>query len=146
MSDRRLLTETLMRATKGVILDLLDQHAPQMTLILDEQPIQARHADRSYAVLGECVGAGSVKRRVNNLDALRSEQCIEGVCECRVMVMNEIVDRQARIVEFPQQLPSLLGHPSRIRLSCTTGQIHAARREVDEEQHIDGFEEGCLDR
>ncbi len=117
-----------MRATKVVILDVLDEHTPQMPFIPQEQPmIQALLAYSSYPALSKGVGVRSMARGVKNLDALRGENRIKRVCEFRVMVVNEIADGQARIVEFPEQPLSLLGHPRRIRSGRTTSEIQAAR-------------------
>jgi hypothetical protein len=82
-----------MGATKVVILDVLDEHTPQMPFIPHEQPIQALLAYGSYPSLSEGVSVWRVKRGGNNLDPLRGENRIEGAGEFRVMVVNEIVDR-----------------------------------------------------
>lgn len=101
-----------MRATLIVILDIRDEHAPQMPFIPQEQPIKTLFAYGPNPSLSEGDGVWCLKRSVNNLDALCCEDRIEGAGEFRVMVVNEIPDGQTRLIEFPEQLPGLLCHPS----------------------------------
>jgi hypothetical protein len=48
--------------------------------------------------------------------------------------------------EMNGQVPGLLGHPHRVRMSCRSGQVDTPRLQFDGEEHVQRTEPGRLDR
>ena len=64
------------------------EHVLEMTAAEDEDSVEAVSADCAHPALGEGVRVRGLDRRADHLDALRSEDLVEGVAELRVAIVD----------------------------------------------------------
>jgi hypothetical protein len=74
---------------------------------------------------------------VDDLDALASEDLVEGGGELAVAVMNQEADRQLALLKRPGQVARLLRDPPSVRVLSQAGEAYAAALKLDEEEHVD---------
>src|SRR6266496_993431 len=121
------------------------EHVLEMTAAEDEDSVEAVSADCAHPALGEGVRVRGLDRRADHLDALRSEDLVEGVAELRVAIVDEESDG-VLVAELHGEVARLLGDPVPIRVRRASHVLDPPRRERDEEQDVDPLQEDGLDR
>jgi hypothetical protein len=71
-----------------VVVDELDKDAFEVTLVSDEQPVQAFDPHGANESLGECVRARCSDRRIDHACTDRGHHFVEGTDELRVAIAN----------------------------------------------------------
>ncbi len=133
--QRRCAVETLMRSTLVVVVTVVSENSSQVRLIQDNEPIQTLLAQCPNPSLRIGIGIRRATRRPNDFYSFGLEHRIESSGEFRVPIMDQETYRQLVLVQGPGQLPRLLGHPRRIRMSRASGHKHPSRRQVNEEEN-----------
>src|SRR5450759_4335275 len=85
--NRTLLIQPLMRAPLVIEGDVLRQHALQMSLIQDEQPVQTLLAGRAHPPLGDAVLLGSPRRSIHHFKPFTAEHGVETRRELPVTIV-----------------------------------------------------------
>src|ERR1039457_2955474 len=134
-----------MRSRRVVVLDELGEHALEMTLVSDEQPVEAFCARGANEPLCERVGTRRAERCLDHPSANRGDHLIEGPDELRVAVADQELDYSAFVLERHCKIASLLGDPAADRVLGDTGQEDLAALEIDKEQHIEPTERDHVD-
>jgi hypothetical protein len=84
--------------------------------------------------------------RLDDLDAGRGEHVIEAGRELGVAVADEEPQLVSAFVQVHEQIPGLLDHPRAVRVGGEAGEVDPSTGDLDEEQHVDPFEEHRVDR
>jgi hypothetical protein len=82
-----------MRPVAVVVVDVDAEHLLKLSPADDRDPVEAFAADGADPALGECVRLRRPERRANDLDALASEDVIEGFAELAVAIVDQEADR-----------------------------------------------------
>jgi hypothetical protein len=83
--------------------------------------------------------------RFDYTDALGAKDLVELTGELAVAVTDKKARAHVLVVKRHEQVARLLGHPAAIRIRRHTREVHAARRELDEEQHVEALQEQGVD-
>jgi hypothetical protein len=134
--NRRLLIESLVGTRRVEIVDIFPQDTLQMSLIEDQELIQAFLSYRTHLTFGKRVGIGCSIRGQDSLDTFRRKDGFKGARELGIPILDEKADRWHSVWELPQQLAGLLGYPGRVGLICTACQIHPTCAHLNKKQHI----------
>ena len=78
-----------MRSGGIVISYVFGEHLLQMTLVEDQQAVQAIFPDGANPALSHCIGFGSMKGCPDDFEALRNKNRVEGDREFGITVMHE---------------------------------------------------------
>ena len=134
------LLDALMRPScVVVVIDELSDDSPQMGLVQDENMIQTLFADSSDPALRVSICIGRPEGSGNDNHAFASEDGVEIIGELAVIVADQESQGEITSVEFPNNLSGLLGDPELIGIGGDASQMHLARAQFDEEEHIDGL-------
>jgi hypothetical protein len=120
-----------------VVVDELDKDAFEVTLVSDEQPVQAFDPHGANESLGECVRARCSDRRIDHACTDRGHHFVEGTDELRVAIANQELDGATLVLEHGCEVARLLGDPAPDRVLGHTSEEDLAALEIDEEQDID---------
>jgi hypothetical protein len=71
-----------------VVVDVDAQDALEMPATEDQEPVEALSSHRADEALGDRVRLGSPDRRADDLDALASEDLVEGGAELGVVIVD----------------------------------------------------------
>jgi len=138
--DRCLLLQTLMGARFIIKCHGLAHDTMPVTLVDDEEAIQARRAERPHPPLCEGIGFRCARGCQDHLDPFGEENPIKSARELGVAIMNQKLHRLRcgkSILEHPGQLTGLLGHPGLIGMSGTARQMDASCSHLDQKQDVD---------
>ena len=127
------------------MLDELGENALQLTLVSDEQPVEAFTTRGANEPLGERVGTRRSRRCLDDARANRSHHFIEGPNELGISVSDQEPDGAALVLDGHGEVARLLGDPAADRMLGNTGQEDLAAFEVDEKQHVETTEHDCVD-
>ena len=108
---RTLLVNALVRSCVVVILDVRRQNSIQVTLVEDQDSIEALLSDRPDPTLGKRICIWRPHWRSDDCDILRPEDRVERHRKLGVAVMDQESHRQRAILDLPAQLPRLLCYP-----------------------------------
>ena len=133
-----LLIDTLVGASGVVIVDKLDQNAPQVSKIEDQDQIQALLPGRKNPAFRESIGIRGSDRRGDNMEAFGLENVIKSLAKRAIIIMDQEAQGLFSLGKLPNQLPGLLSDPDLIGIGCDTGEMDAARTQLDEEEHVNG--------
>ena len=78
-----------MRTGGVVVMRVFLQHPPEMSLVQDEQLIEAFLPNCAHPAFGYGIGLRRTKGRTNNFKAFRDEDLVEAASEFTVAIMNE---------------------------------------------------------
>ena len=87
--DRRLLLERTVRSVRGVMSDILAQHALKMPVRNDQEPVEAFAPNASDPALGVCPRLRRPHRRLDYTDVFGAEDLVELARELAVAVTDE---------------------------------------------------------
>ena len=119
------------------------EHSLEVPTTVDQDVVKALFAHGPHKALREGVRPGCPDRRSDDPDALGSEHRIERSRELGVSVAKEEPNARGPLVDG--EVPRLLGDPRGVRVRRNAGQVHAPRRELDEEQDVERLEPDRLD-
>ena len=125
-----------MRPGGMVISGVFGQHVPQVTLVENQQMVQAFFSDGANPALRDGIRFGSLEGSQYAFEALRNNDVIEGSGEFGVVVMDEEAPLHRLITELPQQLAGLLSDPSAIWRCGAARSMHASRTQLDEKKDV----------
>jgi hypothetical protein len=126
-----------------VVLEVADEDAAEMALVVDEDPVEALAADRADDAFGVGVRDRRAHRRQDHSDTFDREDLVKDAGELRVT----ITDEDADVVEdaADREVAGLLGDPRAGRVRGDSRQVHAAGAVVDEEQDVESAEQDRVD-
>ena len=127
------------------MLHELPQHAVQVALAADKQPIEALSACCEHKPFRERVRLGSSNGGLDNSSACREEYFVKWTNELSVPVTDQETEGSALVFEGRQQVAGLLGDPWPDGEGGHAGQEDLAAVEVDEKQHINPSERDRVD-
>ena len=128
-----------------VVAGVRVEHGCEVSFAGDEDPVQTFASDGADPAFGVRVGAWRVRRCLDHFDAGPGEHGIEGGAELRVPVAQQEPEAVGSLVEVHQQIPSLLDDPATGRVGGRPGDVDLPGGDLDEEQHVDPFEEDRVD-
>src|SRR5947207_8708559 len=102
-----------MRPCRIVVVGILPQHATQVSLVRDQDLVEAFSADRAYPTLGDSIRIGGTKRGQDSLDTFGDQYGFKGAHELGISIMDQKPDVALLLLELPGQLSGLLSDPSR---------------------------------
>jgi hypothetical protein len=111
----------------------------------DEDPVEAVSANRAHPALGEGVCVRRLDQCADHLDALASEDLIEGAAEIRVAIKDE-EPKRVLVTELHDEVTRLLCDPAPVRARTAGDVLDPPLRERDEEEDIDPLKEDGVDR
>src|SRR5207244_6076136 len=85
-------------------------------------------------------------RRANRLNAFRAKDFVEGATELRVAVMDQQSEVAPFLADLHDEVASLLRDPGTVWVGCGSDELDSARREREEEEHVDPLQAEGLDR
>src|SRR6266508_66912 len=116
-----------------------------MSAACDQDPVEAVAPDSTDPAFGERVRVRRPERCADDLDALASEDIVEGAAELAVAVVDQEADRRRSFRERPCELARLLRPPGPIRVCRAASEMHTPSAKLDEEEHIQTSEPERLD-
>ena len=126
-----------------VVSDVGLEHSLEVPTTVDQEMVEALSAHGPHEPLRECIRPRCPDRRSDDPDALGAEHRIERARELGVPVAQEEPNTRQPLVDG--EVPRLLGDPGRVRVRGDAGGVHAAGRELDEEQDVERLEADRLD-
>jgi hypothetical protein len=145
LTERRPLPEGAVRAMFVVVPRVARENALQVAAADDQEPVEAFPTDASDPTLGMRSRLRRPDRRSDDLDPFGAEDVVELTRELAVAITNQEAGTDAFVVELHQQVARLLAHPAAVGVSRDPGQMNAAARQLDEEQHIEALQEQGVD-
>jgi len=133
-----------MRPLAVVVVDVVAEHAVEVTPVEDQQPVQALGAHGADEAFRDRVRARRPHRRLHDPYALAPEDLIEGAAVLAVAVADQ--DAHALLGEVEAEVSRLLGDPRARRVGRTASKPDAAAQVRDEEEHVVAAQEHGLDR
>src|SRR6266511_1093054 len=112
----------------------------------DEQPVEALSTDAADPALGVGVRVRRLDGCADHCDPLSSEDVIEAAAELGVAIVDEEAERLPAVIERHQEVARLLGDPGACWVRGAGDEFDPAALERDEEEHVDPFQPGGLDR
>ena len=141
VGDGATLVNALMRPRNVVIsVGELIQHPLQMSIIEDEKMIETLISGCSHSSFGVSIRIRSPKGRGQNMETLADENGIECIRVLDIVVTDQKPQRVCLIIESPQDLSGLLCDPGTGRVSSDPSQVDATSSDIDEEEHVQGFQ------
>jgi hypothetical protein len=101
------------RAVPVVMPGVVGQHDPQMLLAEDQHPVGTFTADGADPTFGDRVRPRCLRRRLDDLDADRSEHVVETGGELGVAVTDEEPQPVSALVQINEQIPGPAASPTR---------------------------------
>jgi len=145
VGDGATLVNALMRPRNVVIsVGKLVQHPLQMGIIEDKKTIEALISGSSHPSLGVSIRIRSSKGCGQNVEAFTGENGIECIRVLAFVVTDQKPQTGCHIIEFPQDLSGLLCDPGLGRIGSDPSQVDATSSNLDEEEHIQGFQQDCF--
>jgi hypothetical protein len=99
--------ERAVRPVLVVVAAVDAEHVLEVAASEDEDPVEAVGAERAHPALGVGVGVRRLHRGADHLDAVRSENLVEGVAEFRVAIVDEEPE-SFLVAELQDQVARLL--------------------------------------
>ena len=127
-----------MRPMAVVVVDVNPKHMLELSPAYDQDPVGAVPPDGADPALGERVRSRRAERRADDLDALASEDLVEGAAELTVTIVDQEADRRQPLRQRPGELTGLLSYPRAARVGGASGQMHAPASQLDEAEHVQG--------
>jgi len=128
-----------------VVDDVVDQDVVQMTATKDQHPVQALTTYRADEALGEGVGPWRTLRGADDPDALRAEDLVETRSEFGISVPDQELDWVGAVGEHHAEVAGLLDSPRSSRVRRDPRHVHPSGVELDEEQHVEPFQQHRVD-
>ena len=119
------------------------EHALEVPTPVDQDVVEALPAHGPHEPLRERIRPGGPDRGSDDPDALAAEDRVERARELGVPVAHE--EAHTRQALLDGEVPRLLRYPGRVGVLGHAGQVHAAGRELDEEQDVERLETDRLD-
>jgi hypothetical protein len=111
----------------------------------DQQPVKTFAADCADPPLSVRSRPGRPHRRLDHLDSFRTEHLVERAGELAVTIANQEPRPDTVVVELRQQVTCLLRDPRPVGIRRDPGEPDATRRQLDEEQDVEPFQEQRVD-
>lgn len=127
------------------VIDILGQHLLQVTLIHDEYPIQTLATHTANPSLTDRVRPRSLDRAPHDVDADRREHRIERGRELRVAVTDQKPQTVHATIKLHQQIPDLLNHRLRSRMSGHPCNMDTTTVVFNKEQHVQPAQQHSVD-
>jgi hypothetical protein len=81
-----------------------------MSSIQDEDKVQALFPDSPYPAFGICIGIGCQVGCVNDVQAFSLEECVKGIAEHAVIVVDQAAKGGFTVLESPNTHDSFAVH------------------------------------
>jgi hypothetical protein len=115
---------------------VLRQHRGRMALIDDQDPVQELASDAAHEAFGSGIRSWRSHRRLDHLDAGRTEHRVEHSGELGVAVSDEEPETPAGLVEVHHQVTGQLGEPDTGGVCGDAENVDLTSRVLDDEEHI----------
>jgi putative transposase len=135
--------ETAVGAMSVVVPDVLLEHGLQVTVTVDQGPVETLLTDCSYEAFGERVRSRCPNRGPDHPDALGTEDIIEGPRELGIAVSDE--EPGCPEGGGHGEVAGLLAHPRTVRVCGDAPKMHPSATHLDEEQHVEPTQPNGLD-
>jgi hypothetical protein len=122
-------------ASRGCMVDEDAQHLLAVTAVEDQQPVETFGADGADEPLGDRVRLRSSHRRLDDPDALASEDLIERAAVLAVAITDQ--EPEAALAEVQTKVARLLDHPVARGIPGAAREPDSATRVRDEEEHLE---------
>ena len=126
-----------MRPRCVVVVDELGEHALEVTLITDEQPVEALASYGANKPFGERVRARRSDWGFDDPSIDGSKHLVEGPDELGISVADQELDDAAFVLECHCEIARLLGDPAPDRMRGDTGEEDLASFEIEKKQDIE---------
>jgi hypothetical protein len=124
-----------------VMAGVLAEDRSKVPFVVDEHPVGALGSRGWYPTLGIAVRPWRPRWSPDNLDALAGEDLVEGAGELGVAVADEEAERGDLATEIYDVVAGLLCCPCAVRVGGHAEDVHAPVRDLDDERHVQAFEE-----
>src|ERR1039458_244610 len=128
-----------------VVVEVLDEYGLEVAAAQDKKPIEALSTYGADEAFGDGVRARGPDRGLNDPDAFRDEDSVEGEGELGVAVADQELGRRCSLGEPEAEVPGLLGHPGAGWVRRDTGEMDDPGVRFDEEQNIEPAEQDGVD-
>ena len=120
--------------------DVLRENPFQENLIQDQNVIQTLFSDSSDPALNERIRIWGLIGCGNHVDTFGLKKNIESCAKASIVVADQQTKGGFLIIQFPNELPGLLGGPKRIWIGGDPRQIHSAGVQFNEDEYKDGLQ------
>ena len=117
-----------MRSVLVVVQAVDAEHVLEMPSAEDQNSVEAVGANGAHPALGVGIRVRRLDRRADHSDAFGPEDVVEGVAELRVAIVDEEPERLL-LAQLHDEVASLLGHPSAVRVRRAGDVLDTSRRE-----------------
>jgi hypothetical protein len=131
-----LLVEPLMIALGMIVSQILRQHMTPRRLPHDDHPVECLLFDRADEAFAVGVQIGTPGWQHHRLHAAVAQELVERVGELAVPVVDEISLPRQEAIKGVGELPRTLHHEGLIRMGADSGNVHSARAQRHDHQHI----------
>jgi len=107
----------------------------------DQDPVQALTAGAADPALGVRARLRRPYRCLDHSNTFGSEDLVELAGELAVAVADEEPRAGSFVLELHREVACLLGRPAAVGIRGDPGEMHAASRELDEEQDVEALQE-----
>src|SRR6266508_2850311 len=128
-----------------VVVDEGSEHAVEVALIEDQQPVEALGANGPDEALCDRISLRRPHGCLDDLDAFAGEHGVKVARELAVAVADQEPKRRRPLVKHPDELARLLRDPCAGRAGGAAGKVNAAAAELDEEKHVEPLQRDRLD-
>src|ERR1035441_7657402 len=117
--------ERAVRPMPVVVVDELVPDMPWVSMVRDQDPIEALASDGAEESLSDGVCLWGPDRRADHTHALSVEDRVEGSRELAVVVADQELERSLAVGEREHEAPGLLGRPCAVWVLGPAGEVHA---------------------
>ena len=128
-----------------VVVDVVADESFELVLVPDDGSVEEFASDRSDPSFGEGVGHRCADRGFEDLEALGSEDLVEGGGELAAAIANQRSGTVEAVAVGDEQVAGGLGGPGAGWVGGDTGVDHFAGVHVDEEQDVVAAQECGVD-
>jgi hypothetical protein len=129
--------DSTVRAPSVVMADVLAKFPFEVTVVQNEQPVEAFGAHGPHPALCVGIGPGRSDWRLDHPDALGAKHLVEAGRELGVPIPDQELDRPTAVHEITNQVTGHLRDKRSGRMVSHTQDVHLSRREFDHEEHVE---------
>src|SRR5262249_60120642 len=125
--------------------DVGDEGMLEVASAEDQEPVEALAANAADPAFGVGARLRRSYRRFDDANAFGAEDLVELAAELAVAITDQKLRPDPLVVELHQEVARLLGHPAAVRIGGDPGEVHAASRQLHEEQDVEALQEERVD-
>ena len=133
----QLIAQALMVAFVMIVLDEFADGSPERPFTDENHPVQTGFLDRPNEPLRERIEIRGTGRQADHLHSCGGERLAERQREQRIPIVDQEALARQKAITGIRQVATHLAHPGGVGLRRDPGDLNAARREFDDEEHGD---------